>query len=368
MLFLFFASKIKIEHGRARIFALPGKTGGKAGIVKKSSMADVARLAGVSTATVSHVINRSRFVSEEVTQQVEKAIRQLNYIPNQMARNLKTGRNHTVLFIVPDIANSFFATAIEAVESVLVAAGYRLVIANTKEDFAREAVHLQGAGNGTIDGLLLASTAGQWEQVAPLLPAGLPTVLVDRVFEHTGSSVSVDSAAALGQVVKALAAQGHARIGFISGIARLSSTKERLAAYRQAMAACGLPVEDGFVQTGDSMRGSSPQCCEKLLALGCTAIIVSNGVMACDVAYYCMQHHTKAALVGYVDSPLQSRMAPYFASVFLPTEELGRCAGQEILRLMANPGAVPQAVRLPAQFRPSAQAGAAPCCKPEQEP
>ena len=77
MLFLFFASKIKIEHGRARIFALPGKTGGKAGIVKKSSMADVARLAGVSTATVSHVINRSRFVSEEVTQQVEKAIRQL---------------------------------------------------------------------------------------------------------------------------------------------------------------------------------------------------------------------------------------------------------------------------------------------------
>ena len=353
MLFLFFASKIKIEHGRARIFALPGKTGGKAGIVKKSSMADVARLAGVSTATVSHVINRSRFVSEEVTQQVEKAIRQLNYIPNQMARNLKTGRNHTVLFIVPDIANSFFATAIEAVESVLVAAGYRLVIANTKEDFAREAVHLQGAGNGTIDGLLLASTAGQWEQVAPLLPAGLPTVLVDRVFEHTGSSVS---------------AQGHARIGFISGIARLSSTKERLAAYRQAMAACGLPVEDGFVQTGDSMRGSSPQCCEKLLALGCTAIIVSNGVMACDVAYYCMQHHTKAALVGYVDSPLQSRMAPYFASVFLPTEELGRCAGQEILRLMANPGAVPQAVRLPAQFRPSAQAGAAPCCKPEQEP
>lgn len=82
-------------------------------------MADVARLAGVSTATVSHVINRSRFVSDEVTQRVESAIRRLNYIPNQMARNLKTGRNHTVLFIVPDIANSFFSTAIEAVESVL---------------------------------------------------------------------------------------------------------------------------------------------------------------------------------------------------------------------------------------------------------
>ena len=157
--------------------------------MKKSSMADVARLAGVSTATVSHVINRSRFVSDEVTQRVESAIRRLNYIPNQMARNLKTGRNHTVLFIVPDIANSFFSTAIEAVESVLVGAGYRLVIANTKEDLARETVHLQGAGNGTIDGLLLASTAGRWEQISALLPAGLPTVLVDRVFSHAAAAL-----------------------------------------------------------------------------------------------------------------------------------------------------------------------------------
>lgn len=319
--------------------------------MKKSSMADVARLAGVSTATVSHVINRSRFVSDEVTQRVESAIRRLNYIPNQMARNLKTGRNHTVLFIVPDIANSFFSTAIEAVESVLVGAGYRLVIANTKEDLARETVHLQGAGNGTIDGLLLASTAGRWEQISALLPTGLPTVLVDRVFSHAGSSVCVDSGGALRQAVETLAAQGHARIGFISGLARLSSTKERLAAYRQAMADCGLPVEEGFVQTGDSMRGSSPQCCEKLLALGCTAIIVSNGVMASDVAYYCLQHSAQASIVGYVDSPLQSRMEPYSASVCLPTEELGRRAGEEILRLMAQPSAAPQAIRLPALFK-----------------
>ena len=184
-----------------------------------------------------------------------------------------------------------------------------------------------------------------------MLPAGLPTVLVDRVFPHAGSSVCVDSGGALRQAVETLAAQGHARIGFISGLARLSSTKERLAAYRQAMADCGLPVEEGFVQTGDSMRGSSPQCCEKLLALGCTAIIVSNGVMASDVAYYCLQHSAQASIVGYVDSPLQSRMEPYSASVCLPTEELGRRAGEEILRLMAQPSAAPQAIRLPALFK-----------------
>lgn len=319
--------------------------------MKKSNMADVARLAGVSTATVSHVINHSRFVSDEVTQKVEDAIRRLNYIPNQMARNLKTGRNHTVLFIVPDIANSFFSTAIEAVENVLMTAGYRLIITNTKEDFTRESAHLQKSGNGIMDGLLLASTAEHWEQVVPLLPADLPTVLVDRVFPHTDNGISVDSENALKQAVKMLAAKGHTRIGFISGILRLSSTKERLTAYKQAMSECGLPVENGFIQIGDSMHGSAPQCCEKLLTLGCTAIIVSNGVMASDVAYYCLQQHEqKVAIVGYVDSPLQGRMNPYFASIFLPTEELGRLAGEEILRLMTDASAAPQSIRLPARL------------------
>lgn len=330
--------------------------------MKKSSMADVARLAGVSTATVSHVINHTRFVSDEVAKRVNLAIRELNYVPNQMARSLKAGRAHTVLFIVPDIANSFFATAIEAIESVLVRAGYRLVVANTKEDFSRETMHLQGAGNSMIDGLLLASTAERWEQVAPLLPPGLPTVLVDRVFDQRVSSVCVDCAPALSGAVQALAVRGHKRIGFISGISRLSSTKERLAAYRQAMARCGLPVEDGFVQIGNSMWGSSPQCCERLLALNCTGIIVSNGVMAGDVACYCLQNKVLAQrgldIVGFVDSPLQGRLNPYFASVCLPTEKMGRRAGEEILRLMIGDDVTPRTIRLPSRLEfPSTHTG-----------
>lgn len=317
-------------------------------------MADVARLAGVSTATVSHVINHTRFVSDEVAQRVNEAIKRLNYVPNQMARSLKAGRTHTVLFVVPDIANSFFATAIEAIESVLVQAGYRLVVANTKEDFSRETMHLQGTGNSMIDGLLLASTAQHWSQVEPLLPQGLPVVLVDRTLEGAVSSVCADCGAALRQAVEALAARGHRRIGFISGISRLSSTRERLAAYLQAMEECSLPVEEGFVQIGNSMRGSSPGCCERLLAQGCTALIVSNGVMAGDVACYCLQNGVPARgldIVGFVDSPLQSRLEPYFAAVCLPTEEMGRRAGQEILRLMGEGGGAPQAVRLPAHLK-----------------
>lgn len=326
--------------------------------MKRSSMADVARLAGVSTATVSHVINRSRFVSPEVTKRVTDAIQALNYVPNQIARNLKTGHNNTVLFVLPDITNSYFATAIEAVEGVLMAANYRLVIANTKENFARETVHLQSTANSTVDGLILASTAECWEQASALIPAGLPTVLVDRVFGTGKSSVSSDSSGALQRAVELLAGDGHRRIGFISGIARLSSTRERLHAYQEAMARCGLPIEDGFIQPGDSMRGSSPQCYRALLAEGCTAVVVSNGVMTMDVIGYRMQQEDAAqsapAIVGYVDSPLQPHLGGCRATICLPTEELGRHAGEEILRLIRDPAAAPRTLRLPAQLLVSA--------------
>ena len=103
----------------------------------KVTISDVARLAGVSTATVSHTINSTRYVSEETKEKVFRAIAELGYTPDASARSFRTGKKKTVGFIVPDIANKFFATMIESVETCLAAHGYHLIIANTKEDMAR---------------------------------------------------------------------------------------------------------------------------------------------------------------------------------------------------------------------------------------
>ena len=118
----------------------------------KVTMRNVAKHAGVSTATVSHVINETRFVSEETREKVLKSIEALGYSPNEVARIFKTGRKNLIGCIVPDIANSFFATIIEAAEAVLGQEGYRLIVANTKEDPKREREHLTSLTSGIVDG------------------------------------------------------------------------------------------------------------------------------------------------------------------------------------------------------------------------
>ena len=98
----------------------------------KVTISDVAKLAGVSTATVSHTINNTRYVSDETKEKVYQAIKELGYTPDASARSFRTGKKKTIGFIVPDIANKFFATMIESVENYLAGHGYHLIIANTK--------------------------------------------------------------------------------------------------------------------------------------------------------------------------------------------------------------------------------------------
>ena len=149
----------------------------------KVTISDVARLAGVSTATVSHTINNTRYVSDETKEKVYQAIAELGYTPDASARSFRTGKKKTVGFIVPDISNKFFGTMIESVENYLSAQGYHLIIANTKEDADREEINIRLLTAGLVDGLLVASTMDDFERFDELIPAGFPVVLVDRTFE-----------------------------------------------------------------------------------------------------------------------------------------------------------------------------------------
>lgn len=149
----------------------------------KVTISDVAKLAGVSTATVSHTINNTRYVSNETKEKVYRAIEELGYTPDASARSFRTGKKKIIGFIVPDIANKFFATMIESVEKYLSANGYQLIIANTRENMDREETNIRLLTAGLVDGLLVASTMDDFQRFDALIPAGFPVVLVDRIFE-----------------------------------------------------------------------------------------------------------------------------------------------------------------------------------------
>ena len=312
----------------------------------KVTISDVAKLAGVSTATVSHTINNTRYVSSETKEKVYSAIAELGYTPDASARSFRTGKKKTVGFIVPDISNKFFATMIESVENYLSMHGYHLIIANTKEDMDREETNVRLLTAGLVDGLLIASTMDDFDRFDQMIPAGFPVVLVDRTFETKKySSICVSNFQPIYRSVCRLAGKGDKRIGIIGGLPRLSSTKERISAYQQAVADCGLPDDPELIRYGDSMENSAQACLEELLEQKCDAIIVCQGLMASETMIYLHKKGYDLSrdidLVSFMDydSNLYQLYSNQMDSIVQPVVELGEAAGEQILRRIEKPDA-----------------------------
>ncbi|MEG1594362.1 MAG: LacI family DNA-binding transcriptional regulator [Oscillibacter sp.] len=310
----------------------------------KVTISDVAKMAGVSTATVSHTINSTRYVSGETKEKVYGAIAELGYTPDASARSFRTGKKKTIGFVVPDISNKFFATMIESVENYLSTKGYHLIIANTKEDMDREETNLRLLSAGLVDGLLIASTMDDFERFDELIPAGFPVVLVDRTFDTKKySSVCVSNFQPIYRSVCRLAGKGDRRIGIIGGLPRLSTTRERISAYRQAIVDCGLPEEESLIRYGDSMENSARTCLDELLEQGCDAVIVCQGLMASETIIYLHKKGIQLAkdidLVSFVDydSNFYQLYSNQMDSIVQPVEELGTAAGEQILKRVEKP-------------------------------
>ena len=312
----------------------------------KVTISDVARLAGVSTATVSHTINNTRYVSGETKEKVYQAIAELGYTPDASARSFRTGKKKTVGFIVPDISNKFFGTMIESVENYLSAQGYHLIIANTKEDADREETNIRLLTAGLVDGLLIASTMDDFQRFDQLIPAGFPVVLVDRVFDgQKYSSVSVSNFQPIYRSVCRLAGKGAKRVGIIGGLPRLSTTKERISAYQQAVADCGLPADESLILYGNSMENSVQSCLDQLLERGCDAVVVCQGLMAAETISYLhmkdIQLGKDIELVSFVDYDYDfyQLYSDRMDSIVQPVQEMGAAAGEQILRRVEDPEA-----------------------------
>ena len=312
----------------------------------KVTISDVAKLAGVSTATVSHTINNTRYVSSETKEKVYQAISELGYTPDASARSFRTGKKKTVGFIVPDISNKFFSTMIESVENCLSAQGYHLIIANTKENMEREENNIRLLTAGLVDGLLVASTMDDFERFDELIPAGFPVVLVDRTFETKKySSVSVSNFQPIYRSVCRLAGKDARRVGIIGGLPRLSTTKERISAYQQAVADCGLPADESLILYGNSMENSVQSCLDQLLERGCDAVVVCQGLMAAETISYLhmkdIQLGKDIELVSFVDYDYDfyQLYSDRMDSIVQPVQEMGTAAGEQILRRVEDPEA-----------------------------
>lgn len=313
----------------------------------KTSMRDVAEHAGVSIATVSHVLNKTRFVSPDTEQRVLDSIDTLDYYPDPTARSFKTGKRNLTGIIVPDISNRFWALIIEVVENILAENGTRLIIVNTKENEQRELDNVRLLAGGLVDGLIIASTLGSFDALKSAVPTDFPMVFIDRTLpDCICDTIVISNYNAMYQGVSGLIDAGHTRIGYIAGLMHLSTTAERLEAYHQAMADHQLIVSNEFVQMGDSMSNSAVQPLHTLLECGCTALVVSNNVMADDVLFYLAERNIKLGsdieILGYNEDGRQDYNLRRMNLIVQPCRELGELAAQQILERIAGLDAPPR--------------------------
>jgi LacI family transcriptional regulator len=307
------------------------------------TITDVARKAGVSTSTVSHVINETRYVSDEVKQRVRTAMKDLNYQPNVIARSLRTRETQTVGVVVSDITNPFFTSIVRAIEDEVLKQGYNIILCDTDEKPEREQVYLRLLMGRRVDGLIVAPSSGNADLLQLAIESGYPTVLLDRSIPGLDADVVLsDNEGGAFDAVSYLIGIGHRRIGIIAGRLEVSTGADRMAGYVRAIKAHGIPVDESLIEVAQFKREIAYEKTREMLARSepPTALFVCNNAMTAGAMAAIKAAGKKVpkdiSVVGFDDSEWAALMDPPLTVVAQPIVELGTRAAQLLMRRISG--------------------------------
>jgi LacI family transcriptional regulator len=326
------------------------------------TMADVARSAGVSVATVSHVLNDTRPVLPHTRQAVLDAIEELGYTPNTLARSLVTSRTRSIGLAVSAISNPYFTEILQGVEAGALEHGYSLLIADPHDDPEHERKVVQLLHERRVDGMIVAPSADPRELVAYLSRHDMPAVFLDRVVDSPEDGtprfdqVCADSAEPTAGLVTHLAGLGHRRIALVAGRPGLSTTGERITGYRHGLAAAGLPFDERLVVHGDSESAGGQRATAALLSLAAppTALVTANNTMTLGALRALRERGLSVpediALCCFDDFAWADLFTPRLTAIAQPSKEIGTQAVRVLLERLAAPERAARTVRLACTF------------------
>lgn len=322
----------------------------------------VARLAGVSIGTVSHVITGSVAVSDRLRHKVEAAIRELDYHPNHVARSLKTSRTRTLGIIVPDMTIPFFPRIIRGAESAARERSYSLIAVNSDESGPRQKELLSLLRSQRVEGILLAVGAAStpFFEIARIRHSGIPLVCLDRIPEEIEiDSVAVENCAAADMGASHLISMGHRRIAIATGPLTLRNEVERLQGYQRALARAGLTAEDELIWEGNLRPDDVAAIARERLGSSRVrpgAILATNGPTGLGVLRAFRDSRLRTpediGFATFDELTVDDLFTPSITTIVQPAYEIGFRAAEILLKRLeeSQVQAAPITVRLPARL------------------
>jgi LacI family transcriptional regulator, galactose operon repressor len=310
-----------------------------------TTIREVAESAGVSYATVSHVINNTRLVSQETRERVLAAMDALNYHPNELARSLRQGKTHTIGLVLPDSANPFFAEISRGIEDEAFKKGYSVFLCNTELDTQRELFYVDVLSKKQVDGIIFVAAGDQADSLDFLLRRSMPVVMIDRNVPN----VEVDAVLTDNQLGGFLATRhlielGHKRIACIAGPSSITPSAERMIGYRRALEEAGLSYDENLILRGDYHAQSGLDITHSILTMNPrpTAIFALNDLMALGALRAAAEANYSVprdlAVVGYDDLELAQFTNPPLTTIAQPKKEIGAQAVYLLVDRIAQKG------------------------------
>jgi len=318
-----------------------------------ANIKEVAEKAGVSVSTVSHVINGTRYVSDELSEKVLSAMERLNYKPNLVARSLRRKQTNSMGLIVADISNPFFSEMARHVEYLANLQNYSVILCNSGGDAAKEEFYIHRLQELQVDGIIVVSSSIQPSRLNKLMDKDIPLILVDM--EYPGyeiDSISVDNIQGGEIAVNHLIELGHCKIACIAGLREYSPSEGRLDGYRLALRKAGIELDESLIFLGDFSIANGFSAAQKILAMENppTAIFASCDLIAIGAmrAAFNMgiQIPKDLSIIGFDDIFISQFINPTLTTVKQPIIEMADEAVNCLMDRMRDPEKMVRSIRV----------------------
>ena len=309
---------------------------------KKFNIEEVAERAGVSTATVSRVINDYPFVKDETRRRVLQVIRETNYQVNAVARNLRRKKTHSIGVIISNVLSSFYSVIAKAVEDTAITNRFSTVLCNGGDSPEKELGYLKVLHENRVDGVILSPTGKNRDYLNLLISSGIPVTLIDRTVKGLQcDTVLINNRDASAEVVRHMLGKGYRRIGFIAGPQDRLTGVERLEGYYVAHEEEGIGPNESLVKYGDFMMESGKKLAIELIEEGrLDALYVSNSDMSTG-AYLAIKEKglripEDIGFAMFDDPDWASLVTPGVSAVRQPVYSLGSTAADLLVKRIVN--------------------------------